>query len=132
MLVFQKLFGKSKINSEILIYPAKAEFGTAKNVVRIHRFGLTLYLLEEEYFLNRNGKDVKVVAEDRFGPIPFLFTKKKEYPAEIYEGGLRSTYWMPLLGTEWLCQYIVQEGSNNIEGKLTCDWAESSEIIHRV
>ena len=132
MLIFQKLFGKSKISSEIKIYPEKAEFGTAKNVVRIHKFGLTMYLLKEEYFLNPNGKDVRVVAKDRFGPIPFLFTKNKEYPAKIYDGGYRSTYWMPLLGAKWECKYFVKEEMNNIDGQLTCAWGESSEIIHRV
>ena len=131
MLITQKVFGKSKISSEINIFPQKAEFGTAKNVVRIHKFGITLYLLKEEYFLDPNGKDVRVVAKDRFGPIPFLFEKKKEYPAEIYDGGGRSTYWMPLLGTQWECNYFVKEGENNIDGKLICAWGESNEIIHR-
>ncbi|MEK6478733.1 hypothetical protein WJR50_14400 [Catalinimonas sp. 4WD22] len=131
MLLFQKLLGKARIDSEIKIYPDKYEIGSAFNVVRIHKYGLTLYLLREEYILDPNGKDVVVNANDRFGPFPFLLNKQKSYPAEILDEGLQSRYYMPLLGSTWVCEYSVKD-HDHVDGLLKCKWGESIETIHRL
>ena len=131
MFLFQKLTGASVISSHMLAHPEEGSFGVATNTVRIHRFGLTLYLLDEEYILDPDGTHVKVRSKDRFGPIPFLFRDAMEYPAEIHTAGMSSTYYMPLLGAPWVCSYTVQPDCNHVDAVLQCAWAEAHEIIHR-
>jgi hypothetical protein len=127
MRLVQMLFGDSRLDSEIWASPEEGDFGAARNVVRISRFRITLYLLKEQYTLNRDGKSVVVSARERFGPIPFLFRNTKEHPAEIHAGGMSSTYHMPLLGTAWTADYAVAPGRGEIEGVLRCHWAECDE-----
>jgi hypothetical protein len=132
MALFQAVFGASRIDSEIVAALGEGSFGVARNVVRIHKFGLTLYLLRERYTLDANGTDVRVDADERFGPVPFLFRTQKQHPARIGDGGMSSVYEMPLLGTPWTARYTVHPDRNHIDGNLTCAWAESVETIHRV
>jgi hypothetical protein len=129
MALFQKLLPKATIDSRIQSDPAE---GVARNEVRIHRLGLTLYLLNEEYTLNADGSDVAVHARERFGPIPFLFRNEKRHPAVIHAGGLSSTYSMPLLGTAWTADYTVREDRRHIGGLLRCAWAEAIESMDKV
>lgn len=131
MRIMQKLFGPGRITSVLKAYPNEGEIGVATNVVRIHKFGLTLYLLNETYALHADGTNVTVKANDRFGPIPFLFRESKEYPAVIHSGGLSSTYYMPLLGTSWNCNYQIKADKNHVEALLKCEWAQATEVIHR-
>ena len=95
MTVFTRITGKATIDSEIWAHPEERAFGTASNHVRIHRLGLTLYLLDEVYTLDPDGRSVAVDARERFGPIPFLFRNHKQHPAEINSDGLGSTYYFP-------------------------------------
>jgi hypothetical protein len=132
MTVFQALLGASRIDSVIVTAPGEGPFGVARNVVRIHKLGLTLYLLREQYTLDVNGTDVRVDAHERFGPLPFLFRHAKQHPARIGVGGMSSVYEMPLLGTPWTARYTVHPDRDHIDGHLTCAWAESVETIHRV
>jgi hypothetical protein len=60
--------------------------------VRIHKRALTLYVLDEVYTLDPDGRRVAVDARERFGPLPFLFRNAKRHPAEIDEEGLPSAY----------------------------------------
>src|SRR5205085_7558128 len=71
------------------------------NHLRIHRLGVTLYLLREVYTLDEDGTDAVVDAQERFGPIPFLFTNRKRHTARVLEGGMRADYSVPLLGARW-------------------------------
>jgi hypothetical protein len=73
----------------------------------------SLYLLNEQYTLNSDGRGVVVNAQERFGPIPFL----------------SSTYWMPLLGTDWTAEYTVARSRGEIAGVLRCPWAECTESM---
>jgi hypothetical protein len=132
MVLFQKVTGKPVISSDMIAYPQRGSFGVAANTVRIHKFGLTLYLLKEEYDLDPNGSAVKVRSTDHFGPIPFVFRDSMEYPAVIHAGGTSSTYYMPLLGADWVCHYKVQPDRDHVDAVLQCVWAEAHEIIHRV
>lgn len=132
MFLFQKVTGASVISSDMLAHPEQGTFGVATNTVRIHKWGLTLYLLHEEYDLDPNGSSVKVRSNDHFGPIPFLFRDSMEYPATIHAGGMSSTYYMPLLGTNWVCDYQVQPDRNHVDAVLKCSWAEAHEIIQRL
>jgi hypothetical protein len=132
MVVCQKLVGASVVNSDLLGYPEQGIFGIATNTVRIHKWGLTQYLLQEEYDLDPDGAHVKVRSTDHFGPIPFLFRDSMDYPAEIHAGGMSSTYYMPLLGDNWICDYTVQPDRNHVAAVLRSPWAEAHEIIHRV
>ncbi len=132
MFLTMKLFGEGRISSKLVGYPVRGDAGVATNLVQITKFGLTLYRLEEEYILHRDGRQVHVRSKERFGPIPFLFNNAKEHPAEILEGGMQSIYYMPLLGTEWLARYTVHENRNHIDSLMTCEWGEAQEIIDRV
>jgi hypothetical protein len=132
MSLVQGLLGDSRLDSEIVASPEEGDFGVARNVVRISRFRITLYLLKEQYTLDRDGTSVVVNARERFGPIPFLFRNRKEHPAEIHAGGLSSTYYMPLLGTAWTADYEVAPGEHEIAGVLRCPWAECTERMAKL
>jgi hypothetical protein len=129
MQLVQRLLGDSRLDSEIWASPDEGDFGVARNRVRISRFRITLYLLNEQYTLNSDGKGVVVNAQERFGPIPFLLRNRKEHPAEIHAEGLSSTYWMPLLGTDWTAEYTVAPSRHEIGGVLRCSWAECTESM---
>jgi hypothetical protein len=106
--------------------------GFMSNTVRISKFGLTLYLLRENYTLDSNGSDVMVQCRERFGPIPFLFRNTKHHPAEIHQDGMSSTYWIPLIGADWVARYTVSEDRTHIDGHLTCPFAEARETIDKI
>jgi hypothetical protein len=132
MAVFTRITGKATIDSEIWAHPEERAFGTASNHVRIHRLGLTLYLLDEVYTLDPDGRSVAVDARERFGPIPFLFRNHKQHPAEINGDGLGSTYYFPLLGSSWVGRYNVDQERRHIDGHLTCDWGEALESMDKL
>jgi hypothetical protein len=127
-----RYFGNAKIASHIIGHPKEGQNGIAQNLVIIRIWGIVLYRLQERYILNLNGRDVWVESHERFGPIPFLFNNKKQHPAEILDNGMRSVYYIPLLGAQWIGRYVVQEDCNHIHATLTCDWAVGHEVIHRV
>jgi hypothetical protein len=131
MELTRRLTGKSQIDSVVWARPDEGDAGVAGNTVRISRFGITLYLLEETYTLNPNGADVQVHAHERFGPIPFLFKVEKRHPAVIHKDGMSSTYYIPLLGGDWTANYTVHDDHRRIDGLLTCPWAEATEVIAR-
>ena len=131
MGLLHQLLGDSRIDSEIWSHPEDGVAGVAGNTVRISHFGVTLYLLRETYTLDGNGSDVAVHAHERFGPIPFLFRNEKRHPAVIHADGMTSTYYIPLLGADWVAEYTVAEDRRHIDGRLTCAWAEATEIIHK-
>jgi hypothetical protein len=132
MSLVQRLTGEARLDSEIRASPDEGDFGVARNVVRISRFKITLYLLKEQYTLDPGGTAVVVDARERFGPIPFLFCNSKEHPAEIHAGGTSSTYYMPLLGTDWTADYEVTAGGREIAGLLRCPWAECTERMAKL
>jgi hypothetical protein len=129
MAAWQTVFGDSKIDSNLVGYPDE---NRAANLVRIHRFGITLYLLQEQYLLHKDGRNVTVVSYERFGPVPFLFGDHKNHPAEIHDPGTSSTYYMPLLGTGWMGDYQIADDKNHVKARLVSPWAYSEEIISRV
>ena len=132
MFIVVKLLGNGKITSLVEGFPDRGEVGVAANDVRISKFGVTLYLLKEQYILNPDGRQVWVQSRERFGPIPFLFNLKKEHPAEILDSGMHSVYYIPLLGTEWVGRYTVREDHDHIDSHMTCKWGEAYEVIDRV
>lgn len=123
--------GAATMTSEVEAHPGRGEAGVATNDVRISKFGVTLYTFHEEYVLDPNCRDVVVVTEGRYGPIPGLFTHETAYPAEI-SAGPRATYRLPLLGADWVGKYEPAEDGSRVEAELTSDWAVASETIHRV
>jgi hypothetical protein len=125
------LMTPGRIDSTLWAHPDEGVAGVAGNTVRISKFGLTLYLLKETYTLDENGKDVAVHARERFGPVPFLLRNEKRHPAEIYERGMSSAYFMPLLGADWVARYTVRSDRRHIDGHLTCAFAEAREIIDK-
>jgi hypothetical protein len=132
MALFQKVTGKSVISSDLRAYPDRGTFGVATNSIRIYKWGITLYLLQEEYRLDPDGTHVTVKSKDRFGPVPFLFHDAMEYPAVIHSGGMSSNYYMPLLGANWVCSYQIQVDRNQVNATLKCNWAEANESIERI
>jgi hypothetical protein len=124
--------GKAQIQSCIIGHPQEGESGVAQNLVIIRVWGIVFYRLQERYILNANGRDVWVESKERFGPIPFLFNNKKQHPAEILDNGMRSVYYIPLLGAQWIGRYTVREDCSHIHSALTCDWAVGHEVIDRV
>jgi hypothetical protein len=126
-----QLFTPARIDSRIWADPDAGPAGVAGNTVRISKLGVTLYLLKETYTLNPDGSDVAVHAHERFGPIPFLLRNEKRHPAMIHTDGMSSTYYIPLLGADWVARYTVQPDRDHIDGVLTCPFAEAREVIHK-
>jgi hypothetical protein len=132
MALVHRLTSDSRIDSDVWARPEDGVAGVAGNTVRISRFGITLYLLRETYTLAENGSDVAVHAHERFGPIPFLLRNEKRHPAAIHADGMSSTYFIPLLGADWIASYTVHPDRANIDGVLTCPWARATETIHKL
>src|SRR3954469_21877911 len=132
MALTHRLTGNSRIDSDVWARPEDGVAGVAGNTVRISRFGITLYLLRETYTLAENGRDIAVHAHERFGPIPFLLRNEKRHPAAIHADGMSSTYYIPLLGADWVASYTVHEDRTHIDGVLTCAWAPATETIHKL
>ncbi|MGH9723159.1 MAG: hypothetical protein ACRD8O_23350 [Bryobacteraceae bacterium] len=131
MYAIGKLLGSAGIFSRLEGFPNEGEAGAVSNEVRITRLGITLYLLQEKYLLHPDGRQVRVISNERFGPIPFLFNVSKDHPAEILESGMLAIYYIPLLGAEWVGRYTVQPDRNHIDAALTSPWGEAREVIHR-
>jgi hypothetical protein len=129
--VFTRAFGRSGIESEMSAAPDEGRFGVARNRLRIDRFGITLYLAQEEYVLDPDGTGVEVLASERFGPIPFLFRDRKRFTAVIHEGGHDSTYAMPLLGTDWTARYHLDPAGRHIDGRIEGAWGEAHESMDK-
>jgi hypothetical protein len=127
-----QLLGESRIDSSLWARPEEGVAGVAGNTVRISKLGLTLYLLKETYTLSADGSDVAVHAHERFGPLPFLLNNEKRHPAVIHVGGMSSTYYIPLLGADWIANYTVAADRGHIDGHLMCPWAEARETIHKI
>ena len=132
MALVHRLTGDARIDSDVWARPEEGIAGVAGNTVRISRFGITLYLLRETYTLAENGSDVAVHAHERFGPISFLFRNEKRHPAAIHADGMSSTYFIPLLGADWIASYTVQPDRTHIDGLLTCPWGTATETIHKL
>lgn len=132
MALTQRLTGASRLDSTIVATPSAGAFGVADNVVRVSKFGVTLYLLKERYLLAPDGKGVTVEADEQFSPVPGILTRKFTYPAEIQPSGMGSTYHMPLLGSPWTATYRVGADRQSLAGELVCDWAKATENARRV
>lgn len=126
-----KLLKRGYIHSRISAFPDAGAAGIASNSYLVYRLGLTLFLSNEDYILDPNGSNVVVKAKERFGPIPFLFHDYVEYPATIHEGGMSSTYYLPMLDSRWVAQYQVREDRNQVFGVLECNWGRAEEIMNR-
>ncbi|MFD3946603.1 hypothetical protein [Streptomyces sp. NPDC058579] len=127
MHVVERLTGAPRQESTIVAKPNEGEFGQADNVVRISKFGMTLYLLEEQYVLHSNGTGVTVNGDERLGPVPGLLTRTFTYSAEIRDEGMAATYLMPLLGTPWTADYQVAPDRQSLFAELVCDWGRATE-----
>jgi hypothetical protein len=132
MATLMTLFGGGRITSHLEGFPERGKAGVVANDVRITKFGITAYLLKEQYILHPDGHQVHVQSKERFGPIPFLFNLNKEHPAEILDSGMRSKYYIPLLGTQWVAEYTVRQDRNHIDSYMVCSWGEAQEVIDRV
>ncbi|MFI6150316.1 hypothetical protein [Streptomyces sp. NPDC051109] len=126
------LIGAPRQSSTIVAKPDEGEFGQADNVVRMSKFGVTLYLLEEQYVLDSNGTGVTVRAKERLGPVPGLLTRTFTYSAEIRDEGMAATYHMPLLETPWTADYQVAPDRQSLFAELLCDWGRATEETRRV
>ena len=126
------IVGWARITSHLEGAEADGPAGVVTNEVRISLWGITLYLLLEEYVMHPDGRGVTVVSKERFGPVPKVFTRRKAHPAEVVDEGRRAIYYMPLLGTDWVGRYGVSADGNRIESVLTCDWGRGIEVIERV
>ncbi|MFD2011475.1 hypothetical protein [Streptomyces narbonensis] len=127
MHVVERLTGAPKQESTIVAKPNEGEFGQADNVVRISKFGVTLYLLEERYVLHSDGIGVTVLGDERLGPVPRLLTRSFTYSAEIRDEGMAATYLMPLLGAMWTADYRVAPDRQSLFAELVCDWGRATE-----
>jgi hypothetical protein len=127
-----KIFGRSALHSKITAFPEKGDAGVASNSYRLYRFGITLFISNEDYILDPDGSGVVVKAHERFGPIPFLFREYVEYPATIHAGGMSSTYHLPMLDSSWLATYQVHADRNRVDGVLECNWGRAEEILIRI
>jgi len=131
LIAIFRIFRSAPISSTLTREP-DSQPTVVDNLVRIYKFGVTLYLLHEHYTLAPDGRNVHVDADERFGPIPFLFNNHKSHPAEILDAGLKAIYYIPLLGTSWTGVYEVGEDERHLHSTLSCDWATGHEVIHKV
>jgi hypothetical protein len=131
MRTTQTLTGPSHLTSVVVPHPEEGPLGVVDNDVRLSRFGVELYSLQERYELDADGRSVWVVAHERFGPIPRTLSRAFAYPAEIRADGLGSTYHMPLLGSPWIATYEVGADRASLAGTLQCDWALAHEQARR-
>jgi hypothetical protein len=127
----QRLTGAGTIDSVIVPLDGSGQRPIAGNAVRIRRFGVPLYVLDETYALAEDGRSVTVDARERFGPIPFLFKNAKRHGAVIGEDGRSSRYDMPLLGAPWVAEYEISDDLREIRGRLHSAWAEASELMRK-
>ncbi|MFJ8473561.1 hypothetical protein [Kitasatospora sp. NPDC094011] len=132
MHVIERLTGALRQHSTIVAKPNEGDFGVAHNVVRLSKFGVTMYLLEEQYVLDGNGIGVVVHGHERLGFVPGLFTRTFTYSAEIRDGGMAATYQMPLLGASWIGNYQVAADRQSISAELVCDWGRATEDTRRI
>jgi Family of unknown function (DUF5995) len=132
MAALMAVVRRAKISSVLESFPDQGAAGTVINDVRVTLAGIPLYTLSEEYVLSGDGAEVFVNSRERFGPIPFLFNRRKRHPAVVDQGGMHATYFIPLLGDNWIGDYHVHPDGNHINSKLTCPWAEATEEIERV
>ncbi|QES51889.1 hypothetical protein DEJ50_32625 [Streptomyces venezuelae] len=132
MHIIERLTGAPRQDSTIVAKPNVGEFGRADNVLRISKFGLTVYLLDEQYVLESNGTGVTVHGKERLGPVPGLLTRTFTYSAEIRDEGMAATYRMPLLGALWIADYQVAADRQSVFAELVCDWGKATEETHRV
>lgn len=131
MHTIQRVTGAATIDSVIVAGGDADEHPIARNVVRIRRFHVTLYALDETYTMDPDGHTVTVRARERFGPIPFLFRNAKLHGAVIGDDGHSSRYDMPLLGTPWVAEYKVSEDRREIRGRLYSSWGEAAEVMRK-
>ncbi len=117
------------ITSSLMREPDTDGLPVVANLVRIYKLGITLYSLREQYTLAADGKGVHVNANERFGPLPFLFNNRKSHPADILDDGRKAVYYIPLLGAEWTGLYQVSDDEHHIHSTLQCDWAVGHERI---
>ncbi len=129
--LINKIFGHSKIKSMITATSAMEKTGVANNDYRVSKFGITLFYSNEDYILNINGTDVIVKPKERFGPIPFLFKEDDEYTAKIHSFGMSSTYFIKLLGDNWIGNYTVAKDKKHVKGILNNGWAIVEEVMHK-
>lgn len=132
MHTIELLTGAPRQESTIVAKPNEGEFGQADNVVKISKFGVTLYLLEEQYVLDSNGTGVTVHGKERLGPVPGLLTRTFIYTAEVRDEGMAATYHMPLLATPWIGNYQVSADRQSIFAELVCDWGRATEETRRI
>jgi hypothetical protein len=127
-----RIAGWGAITSALRQVPDDGPAVRVRNHVRIHRFGVSLYVLDETYTLGADGSGVVVDARERFGPVPFLFRNRKHHTAQVFDGGMRAVYPLPLLGATWTAVYLVQADLRHIDSTLTSAWAEAHEQIGKV
>jgi hypothetical protein len=127
----QTLTGPSYLTSVVVLHRDEGPLGVVDNDVRLSRFGVQLYSLQERYELNEDGLRVRVVAHERFGPIPRILSRSFTYPAEIRSDGFGATYHMPLLGSPWTATYEVGADRRSLAGILRCNWAVAHENATR-
>jgi len=131
MDLFVRLAGGATIDSVIWALPETPGCPLARNNVRIRKLFLTLYLLDETYTLSEDGVTVAVHAHERFGPIPFLLRNEKRHGAVIGPDGMSSRYEMPLLGADWVAEYVVAGSGREIRGHLRSAWGEAHELMRK-
>ncbi|MER5932554.1 hypothetical protein [Streptomyces sp. NPDC002054] len=132
MALTQRLTGAARLESTIVANPSAGAFGVADNVVRISKFGVTLYLMKERYVLAPDGRGVTVEANEQYTPVPRILARKFTYPAEIRPSGMESVYHLPVLGSPWTATYQVAADRQSLMGELVCDWAKATETARRV
>ena len=131
LIVIFRILRSASISSK-LVREGGSRPTVVDNLVRIYKFGVTLYLLREHYTLSPDGRDVHVDANERFGPVPFLFNNHKSHPAEILDDGHEGFYYIPLLGTSWTGVYKVAADERHLDSTLTCEWAIGHELIRKL
>jgi hypothetical protein len=124
--------GPAVIASTISIDERQGPAGTGWNTYKLTKWGITLCVFNDIYQLDPGGERVAVTTDLRYGPVPGILTGHVEYSASIFDGGFRSRYdGLRLLGAEWVATYHVAPDTHQVEGVLTCAWAEAREQMFR-
>jgi hypothetical protein len=132
LIIIFGVLKSARIDSTMRGFPDQGESGSAYNLVRISRFGITLFLLRETYTMHPDGEGVFVQSLEEFGPSPVSIGAQMRYPARVEAGGMHTLYFMPLLSAQWTGDYHVAPSLRHLDSVLECAWAEAEEHIDKV
>jgi hypothetical protein len=131
MGAFAGIFGPASIESQLTPHPDRGAAGEAINRLRLYRGRFTLWRSDETCTLSPNGHGVRVDAHASFGPWAF-FPEHDEFPASVFDGGMRNLHRIKLLGGRFLGRYEVQPDRIQVNATVANEWLLAHQALTKV